>query len=593
MARTARQDKVRELQRTLYRAAKAEPGRRFHALHDKVYRSDVLERAWELVRANRGAAGIDKQTIAEVEEYGVARLLDELAADLKAGRWRPLPARRVFIPKPGREERRPLSIPTVRDRVVQAAVKTVIEPIFEADMLECSFGFRPGRSAHDALQVVVDESWSGRRWVAESDIANCFEAIPHAGLMSAIEERIVDRHLLKLLRAMLRAGVLEDGSVKRSRSGTPQGGVISPVLCNVYLHRLDRQWARRGTGVLIRYADDLLVMCETKQEAEDALVALSMILGELGLELKHAKTRIVHLREGGEGFDFLGFHHRYVRGNTPRSRHLTFLVRWPSRQAMQHARQRVREITARERLLLPVEEIVGDLNRFLAGWAGYFRYGNSAQFFDKISLHAVNRLSIFVANRHQRDRRFGWWVVARQSPNRLGPDRPQRNHRPAARPPAAAPGSLNADGEERRRAVCGRTACTDRWGARGNQASVGHAARHRAPLAYPTRPRRGARWPRSARQDDPFAVLGQQRVDRVLRQQAPNTTPRQRRPGDRRSSQPSRLRSRRFAAIYASDRTDPATTKDTTFQRPRREQHPPAGPAWRSITRASRRSLTD
>jgi group II intron reverse transcriptase/maturase len=420
VARTARLDRVRELQRTLYRAAKADPGRRFHALHDKVYRSDVLGRAWELVRANRGAAGIDKQTIAEVEKHGVAGLLDELAADLRAGCWRPLPARRVFIPKPGRDERRPLSIPTVRDRVVQAAVKIVIEPIFEADMLECSFGFRPGRSAHDALQVVVDECWSGRRWVAESDIANCFEAIPHEGLMSAIEERIVDRHVLKLLRAMLRAGILEDGSVNRGATGTPQGGVISPVLCNAYLHRLDRQWARRGTGVLIRYADDLLVMCKTKQEAEDALVALSTILGELGLELKHAKTRIVHLREGGEGFDFLGFHHRYVRGNTPRSRHLTFLVRWPSRQAMQHARQRVREITARERLLLPVEEIVQDLNRFLAGWAGYFRYGNSAQFFDKISLHAVNRLSLFVANRYQRDRRFGWWVVARQSPDHLG-----------------------------------------------------------------------------------------------------------------------------------------------------------------------------
>ena len=420
MARTTKPDKVRELQRTLYRAAKADPGRRFHALHDKIYRSDVLERAWELVRANRGAAGIDKQSIADVEEYGVAKLLDELAADLKDGRWRPLPARRVFIPKPGREELRPLSIPAVRDRVVQAAVKIVIEPIFEADMLECSFGFRPARSAHDALQVVVDESWKGRRWVAESDIANCFEAIPHERLMSAIEERIVDRHILKLLRAMLRAGVLEDGSVRRNRSGTPQGGVISPVLCNVYLHRLDRQWAQRGIGVLIRYADDLLVMCETKREAETALQALSTILAELGLELKQAKTRIVHLREGGEGFDFLGFHHRYVRGNTPRSRHLTFLVRWPSRQAMQHARQRVREITARERLLLPVEEIVGDLNRFLGGWAGYFRYGNSAQSFDKITLHAINRLSIFVANRHQRDRRFGWWVVARQSPDHLG-----------------------------------------------------------------------------------------------------------------------------------------------------------------------------
>ena len=180
MARTARQDKVRELQRTLYRAAKADPGRRFHALYDKVHRRDVLERAWELVRANRGAAGIDRQTIADVEEYGIARLLDELAADLKDGRWRPLPARRVFIPKPGRPiEQRPLSIPTVRDRVVQTATKIVIEPIFEADMLECSFGFRPRRSAHDALQVLIDEAWDGRRWVAESDVSDCLEPSSH------------------------------------------------------------------------------------------------------------------------------------------------------------------------------------------------------------------------------------------------------------------------------------------------------------------------------------------------------------------------------------------------------------------------------
>jgi group II intron reverse transcriptase/maturase len=330
VARTTRQDKVRELQRTLYRAAKADPGRRFHALYDKIYRRDVLEHAWELVRANRGAAGIDRQTIADVERYGVSRLLDELAADLKDGRWRPLPARRVFIPKPGRpQERRPLSIPAVRDRVVQAATKTVIEPIFEADMLECSFGFRPRRSTHDALQVLIDEAWRGRRWVAESDIANCFEAIPHSGLMSAIEERISDRHVLKLLRAMLRAGVMIDGAIARGDSGTPQGGVLSPCLANVYLHRLDRQWADRGTGVLVRYADDLLAMCRTRPEAERALASLTAILAELGLELKQAKTRIVHLTEGGEGLDFLGFHHRWVRGNTPRSRHLCFLARWP------------------------------------------------------------------------------------------------------------------------------------------------------------------------------------------------------------------------------------------------------------------------
>jgi RNA-directed DNA polymerase len=306
MARTTKQDSVRELQRTLYRAAKADPGRRFHALHDKVYRRDVLERAWELVRANRGAAGIDRQTITDVEQYGVGRLLDELAADLREGRWRPLPARRVFIPKPGSPERRPLSIPAVRDRVVQAALKTVIEPIFEADMLECSFGFRPRRSAHDALQVLQDESWRGRRWVVESDVADCFEAIPHSGLMSAIEERVVDRRVLKLLRAMLRAGVMQDDAVRRSVAGTPQGGVVSPVLCNVYLHRLDRQWTERGAGVLVRFADDLVVMCSTRAEAQRALAALRAILTELGLRAKEAKTRTVHLREGGEGLEFLG-----------------------------------------------------------------------------------------------------------------------------------------------------------------------------------------------------------------------------------------------------------------------------------------------
>ncbi|MCA1698529.1 MAG: group II intron reverse transcriptase/maturase [Actinobacteria bacterium] len=420
MARTTKQDKVRDLQRTLYRAAKADPGRRFHALYDKVHRRDLLERAWESVRANRGAAGIDRQTIADVERYGVSRLLDELAADLKEGRWRPLPARRVFIEKPGREELRPLSIPTVRDRVVQAATKLAIEPIFEADFLPCSFGFRPKRSAHDALQVLLDESWGGRRWALETDIANCFEAIPHDRLMAAVEERISDRKVLKLLRAMLRAGVMQDGAVRRELAGTPQGGVISPVLCNVYLHRLDRCWAERGRGVLVRYADDLVVLCHSRREAEAALAALRSILAELGLELKQAKTRIVHLREGGEGLDFLGFHHRHVRMTGPRKRHIHFLARWPSREAMGRARERIREITDRKRLRLPVEWIVQDLNRFLRGWGGYFRYGHSAHHFDQISNYAVERLALFVSKRHKRARGYGLLVVVAWSPNRLG-----------------------------------------------------------------------------------------------------------------------------------------------------------------------------
>jgi len=363
VASPTEQDRVRELQRALYRAAKADPRRRFHALYDKVYRRDVLERAWGQVRANRGAAGIDRITLADVERYGITRLLDELAADLRDGRYRPLPARRVLIPKPGSQERRPLSIPAVRDRIVQAAAKTVIEPIFEADFQPCSFGFRPRRRAHDALQVLLDESFRGRRWVVETDIADCFEAIPHERLMQAIEERIVDRRLLKLLRAILRAGVMEEGRVRRSVSGTPQGGVISPLLCNVYLNRFDRDWQTCSEGVLCRYADDLVVMCKTEGEAERALGTLRA----LGLEPKQAKTRIVHLREGGEGLDFLGFQHRWVRSRSPRSRHVTFLARWPSHRAMQHARERIRALTARERLGLPVEAVVRDLNSFLRG----------------------------------------------------------------------------------------------------------------------------------------------------------------------------------------------------------------------------------
>lgn len=320
-------DPVRALQHALYRAAKADPGRRFHALYDKVRRRDVLWRAWAAVRSNNGAPGIDKVTLAAVEEYGVARLLDELASELGEKRYRPLPARRVMIPKPGTAEQRPLSIPPVRDRIVQAAAKIVLEPVFEADFLPASFGFRPKRSAHDALQVLIDECGRGRRWVAETDIASCFTAIPHEKLMQAVQERVCDQAVLKLLRVMLRAGVMEDGQVRRPVTGTPQGGVLSPLMCNVYLHRLDRAWDERD-GVLVRFADDLVVMCWSASQAERALECLTALLADLGLEPKAAKTRIVHLEEGGGGFDFLGFHHRLVRSRGDRGKpKVTFLAR--------------------------------------------------------------------------------------------------------------------------------------------------------------------------------------------------------------------------------------------------------------------------
>ena len=442
-------DPVRALQHALYRAAKADPGRRFHALYDKVCRRDVLQRAWVVVRRNNGAPGIDKTTLAEVEEYGVARLLGELASELREKRYRPLPARRVFIPKPGTTEQRPLSIPAVRDRVVQAAVKIVLEPVFEADFLPVSFGFRPKRSPHDALQVLTDESWRGRRWVVETDIASCFSAIPHEKLMQVVEERVCDQAVLKLLRAILRAGVMEDGELRRPLSGTPQGGPLSPLMCNIYLHRLDRAWDEHD-GVLVRFADDLVVMCWSASQAERALARLTVLLASLGLEPKAAKTRIVHLEAGGGGFDFLGFHHRLVRsrGRTGK-KPVTFLARWPSDKAMQHARDRIRFLTRRSRLLLPQKWVVEHVNQFLGGWAAYFRFGNSTARFEKIRSYARMRLALFIAKRHRRSRGFGWSVVTYQSPNQLGlvalsgivvDPRPFRDWR--ARP--------NAGGERRR-----------------------------------------------------------------------------------------------------------------------------------------------
>jgi RNA-directed DNA polymerase len=248
----------------------------------------------------------------------------------------------------------------------------------------------------------------------------------------------------------LRAGVMEDGQVRRPVTGSPQGGVISPLMCNVYLHRLDRQWSWHEHGILVRYADDVIAVCKSREQAEAALARLRVLLAELGLEPKEAKTRIVHLEVGGEGLDLLGFHHRLVRSRgMTGTRQVRFLARWPADRAMQHARDRIRELTRRSRLLLPVEVIVEDVNRFLGGWAAFFRFGNSSQHFVKIRSYALMRLALVIAKRHRRSRRFGWSVVAFQSPNQLGPitlsgiivaPRPFRDWR----------GKPNAGGERRR-----------------------------------------------------------------------------------------------------------------------------------------------
>jgi group II intron reverse transcriptase/maturase len=386
----------------LYRCAKQDKDRRFHALFDKVARSDVLWSAWGEVRANRGAAGVDGITIDDVLRSGAGDFLEQLAGQLRAGTYRPKPLRRVHIPKPGRPgQSRPLGIPTVGDRVVMAAARIVLEAIFEADFLPASYGFRPGLSAHHALETVRQTvTWRGKQWVLDADIRSCFDEIDHDALLWQVQRRVCDRRLLKLLRGWLRAGVFEGGIVSAIEAGTPQGSPLSPLLANIALHTLDEAWAggAHRHGVLVRYADDLVVLCATREQADQAREQVGAVLDTLGLRLHPGKTRIAHLARGAEGFVFLGFEH-WMRESWKQPGRW-YLQKWPSRRAMAQIKAKIRQQTDRSRARLPLEWAVENINRSVRGWGNYFRYGNSDRKFSHIDAYVNERLAILASAKH-------------------------------------------------------------------------------------------------------------------------------------------------------------------------------------------------
>ena len=397
-------NKVRELQRKLYLKSKAEKKFRFYSLYDKVCKLDVLEEAWKQVRTNKGACGVDDETIGMIEATGVESFLKQLQNELVRKTYQPQAVKRVWIPKAD-GSRRPLGIPTVKDRLVQTAVKTVIEPIFEADFQNCSYGFRPKRSTHQAVKEVVKFLNWGLVNVVDADISDYFNNISHQKLLELVSERIADGQILWLIKQWLECEVLENGKTRNQITGTPQGGVISPLLANIYLNVLDSNWQmknyseRKGLNAhLIRYADDLLIL--TNKRATEPMRLLESELKQLGLELNSKKTRIISAEE--TTFDFLGFSFR-KRLNREKTKRVAFF--FPSAKAQKVIRAKVKEITRNKPV--KVSEVVKELNPVLRGWVNYFQIGNSTTTFNKIREYTGMKVRGFI-RRRQVKHGYGW-----------------------------------------------------------------------------------------------------------------------------------------------------------------------------------------
>ena len=409
-------DTIRTLQRKLYIKAKQETACRFHALYDKVYRVDILSHAYHLVRANKGSAGIDGVTFEAIEEKeGATAFIAELEEALRNKVYKPDPVKRVMIPKKD-GNKRPLGIPTVRDRVAQMAVKLVIEPIFEADFCETSYGFRPKKSAHDAVDDVTYALNTGYTEVIDADISKYFDTISHAKLMAVVAERICDGAILSLIQMWLKAPVIEvdqDGTKrnigggKGNRKGTPQGGVISPLLANLYLHILDRIWERRQLrkrlgARIVRYADDIVILC--RGNTDKAMTVLRQILGRLGLTLNETKTKVVNAYKGK--IDFLGF---TIWQGRSRKTGRGYPHVQPSKKSVQTIKDRVTLLTRRERTIVPLECVVKEVNATVRGWVGYFHYRNCSKTLGLVKNHVEQRLITHLRKRHKvRDRNTGY-----------------------------------------------------------------------------------------------------------------------------------------------------------------------------------------